>query len=182
MAPELLRGEDSYCPEVDVFAFAILAYEIVTGEVLYSELGNVSSFVLANKVMSVYRPKLCSNIPKKMQSFLSRCWSENPRERPSFNEIHEYLSILGEGREIKASKLDDNKKDELLKQIKELKLQFSKLEGKLNVYSSTNNFYTSALEQLHGCETKGNTIPYLKRSSNDGNCYATFLLGLLTSK
>lgn len=66
MAPELLRGEDSDGPEVDVLAFTILAYEIVTGEALYSELGNVSSFVLANKVMSGYRPKLCSNILKKM--------------------------------------------------------------------------------------------------------------------
>lgn len=66
MAPELLRGEDSYGPEVVVLAFTILAYEIVTGEVLYSELRNVSSFVLANKVMPGYRPKLCSNIPKKM--------------------------------------------------------------------------------------------------------------------
>lgn len=92
MAPELLRGEDSYGSSVDVYAFSILAYEIVTGDSPYADLGNVSSFVFANKVMSGYRPKLSSKIPRKMQILLSRCWSENPLDRPSFDEIFEELS------------------------------------------------------------------------------------------
>lgn len=38
MAPELLRGEDVYIPEVDVYSFSILAYEIITCQTPYSEL------------------------------------------------------------------------------------------------------------------------------------------------
>lgn len=49
---------NDYDSAVDVYAFSIMAYEIVTGKVPYYELANVSPFVFANKVISGYCPKL----------------------------------------------------------------------------------------------------------------------------
>lgn len=92
MAPELISGDSHYDSSVDVYAFAILAYEIVTGKDPYHELGKVTSFKLANKVMKGYRPKFEKNITKKMKTLLSRCWDENPTERPTFDEIYRLLT------------------------------------------------------------------------------------------
>ncbi|KAK8837550.1 hypothetical protein M9Y10_036550 [Tritrichomonas musculus] len=93
MAPELLRGEDCYSASVDVYAFSILAYEIVTGEEPFSELGeNISPFGFAHKVINGHRPKLSGSVSEKMKNLLTRCWSENPEDRPSFEEIFSELS------------------------------------------------------------------------------------------
>ncbi|KAK8844443.1 hypothetical protein M9Y10_024301 [Tritrichomonas musculus] len=199
MAPELLRGEDSYGSSVDVYAFSILAYEIVTGDSPYGDLGSLSSFVFANKVMSGYRPKLNSKIPRKMQNLLSRCWSDNPHDRPSFDEIfeelssdnfgylgesveeeeiREYLSLLGEERE--SPKPADN--EDLIMQIEELKEKIRKIEKQKNVISCNDNLFASALEFLCGHKKERNVmnaITHLKRSSEAGNCYSSLLLGLL---
>lgn len=51
MAPEILLGEEKLCPGVDVYAFGMLAYEIVTRKVPYNELGDITSFMHATKVM-----------------------------------------------------------------------------------------------------------------------------------
>lgn len=200
MAPELLRGEDSYGPGVDVYSFAILAYEIVSGEAPFHELGNVSPFVFANKVMAGYRPKLDDKIPSKMQDLLTKCWSDNINERPSFDEIFdklssdftyidesveedeiiEYLSVLDE--ELKAQKQADKDREILLNEIKKLKNKIKEMENVESVLKKTNNTFASALEFLHGTQKERNinsAMILLNRSSEAGNCYSSFILGLL---
>lgn len=92
MAPELLKGDSHYNSSVDVYAFSILAYEIVTGKSPYFELGKLTPFKLINKVTKGYRPKFTKNMTKKMKTLLSRCWDENTSERPTFDEIYKLLS------------------------------------------------------------------------------------------
>ena len=95
MAPELLRGEDCYSTSVDVYAFSILAYEIVTGEEPFSELGEkISPFGFAHKVINGHRPKLSGCVSEKMKNLLMRCWSDNPEDRPSFDDIFGELSDI----------------------------------------------------------------------------------------
>lgn len=93
MAPELLKGDEKYDKSVDVFAFAILAYEILTNKEPYSELGtNISLQSLTTKILSGYRPKFTDDsVTEKMKELLSNCWSEIPEERPTFDEI--FLSL-----------------------------------------------------------------------------------------
>lgn len=59
MAPELFKDEENYGPGVDVYAFSILAYEIVTGKDPQDDLGQ--------KTME-FRPKLIEDIPEKMKN------------------------------------------------------------------------------------------------------------------
>ena len=57
MSPELLKDEESlYTSSNYVYAFAIVANEIVTG---------VEPFKLANKIVDCYRPKFTENIIEK---------------------------------------------------------------------------------------------------------------------
>ena len=93
MAPELLQDEDHFGPGVDVYSFAILAYEIVSGVEPFSENGKQISFgKLVKKVLSGDRPKLNEMITEKMKNLLNRCWDMDINVRPSFDDIFNELS------------------------------------------------------------------------------------------
>ena len=53
---------------------------------------DVNATTLRRKVLKGYRPSLSADIPKNMQNLLQRCWSQDPNERPSFDEIFQLLS------------------------------------------------------------------------------------------
>lgn len=74
MPPEYLKGREC-TPSVDVYAFGITAYEIITGK-----SGLNMKFTNDMKV------------PKKTQELIERCCSCNVSDRPSFEEIFELLS------------------------------------------------------------------------------------------
>ena len=93
MAPEFFKEEDNhYGPGVDVFAFGILAYELITGLEPYSELGGINSVALGIKVLNGHRPQFPKNIKKKTKKLILKCLDDNPDERPSFDEIYELLT------------------------------------------------------------------------------------------
>ena len=101
MAPELFDDDCHYGPEVDVYSFAILAYEIVSGEVPYSELGkNVGIMKLQNHVCKGARPKFNKDFQPKIRDLITQCWSQDPKTRPSFKQVFSRIasdfSILGE--------------------------------------------------------------------------------------
>ena len=91
MAPELFGGSDKYGCGIDIYAFSILAYEIVTGEQPY-ELRNLTVYYLFNSVSSGQRPILTDEVTKPMKDLISRCWNEDIDERPSFYDIFNMLS------------------------------------------------------------------------------------------
>ena len=115
MAPELFKEDPHYTTKVDVFAFAILAYEIITEKVPYNELGKkISPFALGHKIMKGYRPKFPNDFPQKLKNLIEKCWNQTANERPSFDEIFTKLSsdfsYLGE-------KLDEAKIREYIHQV-----------------------------------------------------------------
>ncbi|KAK8845711.1 phosphopyruvate hydratase [Tritrichomonas musculus] len=93
MAPELLTDDsDHHGPGIDVYAFSLIAYEILTGKRPYYELGQVSIYPFIQKVVRGYRPKFEKCINEKMRDLISKCWSQKVEERPSFEEIYEKLT------------------------------------------------------------------------------------------
>ena len=195
MAPELFNGDEEYTSSVDVYAFSMLAYEIVTGKVPYYELGDsISAVSLGMKVTDGYRPKIPNYIPDKMKSLIEKCWSKKPEERPSFEfilnelssdfsyfeetvddcEINEYIDMLNNGVE-EGSKEGGNKDLELIEEVK-------KLKKKLESYNSSNDDFILALHSLHGHDRELNqhlAVNDLKIASDKGNSYASYILGLL---
>lgn len=93
MAPELFDNEVKYGPEIDVYAFGIIAYEIVTGKIPYQEIQPINQFNLGLKIIDGYRPQFDKDqkIPKIMIDLITNCWCENPLQRLTFEEIFQKL-------------------------------------------------------------------------------------------
>ncbi|KAK8835520.1 hypothetical protein M9Y10_044362 [Tritrichomonas musculus] len=209
MAPELLRGEEHYGTSVDVYAFSIIAYEIVSGKQSYFELDEtISPFVLGNKIMEGYRPKYAKGITKKMWNLLCRCWDNRPEKRPTFDgifnelstdissyfsenidedELFEYLEKLSDRKEQSDmhTKEDDEATDslkELQNEIKKLKLKISEYEDEHKKLFMSNPSLSLGLILILGPKKSNNynrAVFQLNQSSEKGNRYASFILGLL---
>lgn len=90
MAPELIDGYD-FTNSVDVYAYAFMAYEIITLTRCFprnTRWGQVLAAAKENK-----RPKFPDD-PNldKLKELVTQCWSMNPSERLSFDEIVNALS------------------------------------------------------------------------------------------
>lgn len=86
-APEIMEEKD-HSFAADVYSFAYIAYEIISVE---KPFGNCTMLGLFKKVSSGIRPEFNSTIPESYQSLISRCWSQDPSQRPSFDEIVDEL-------------------------------------------------------------------------------------------
>jgi TPR repeat protein len=84
MAPEIY-SDDRYDFKVDVYAFGILMYMIVTGLEPFHDTRN--QLLLARKVTAGERPPIPPTTPQSYTELIQRCWSTNPDERPHFKEI-----------------------------------------------------------------------------------------------
>lgn len=83
MAPEIFN-EEYFTHMIDVYAFAFLAYELITGNKPFTEYSN--QFQLFNDVIAGKRPDL-TKLDPVLQTFLSKCWNQKYSERPSFGQI-----------------------------------------------------------------------------------------------
>lgn len=94
MAPELLDSDENHFSfSVDVYSFCMIMYEIISGQVPFSENGKQMSITkLQTIILSDERPKYVNGITKPMLMLLTRCWSKSINERPSFDEIFKELS------------------------------------------------------------------------------------------
>lgn len=97
MAPEVINS-DHFNTKADVFAFGILMYEVITGKRAYQDLlkgkNKLNDFQLKVKVTQGLRPEIEEKTMKKhLKKLIEKCWSANPKERPSFTEIFRKLSL-----------------------------------------------------------------------------------------
>ncbi|KAK8840541.1 hypothetical protein M9Y10_030749 [Tritrichomonas musculus] len=77
IAPEVIL-EEKYSKAVDVYAFAVVVYEIVTHNPPYKrKIGE--------------RPKFNDETPESYRRLITKCWQPDPKDRPTFDQI---VSIL----------------------------------------------------------------------------------------
>ncbi|KAK8895369.1 hypothetical protein M9Y10_023832 [Tritrichomonas musculus] len=89
LAPELIKY-NLFTKKADVYAFAIIVYEIMTGEKPFENLSN--SLEIVNEITKNHgRPKFTKQIPDCYRKLIEKCWSEDPSERPIFKEITNQL-------------------------------------------------------------------------------------------
>jgi serine/threonine protein kinase len=95
MAPEIFTGAaSSYGPEVDVYSYGIIMWELATRSRPWAELDD-SSYIafkvaLTKALMAGQRPPLRDDIESAHPIFVKvmrKAWATDPNDRPSFSHI-----------------------------------------------------------------------------------------------
>ncbi|KAF7694343.1 hypothetical protein HF521_008096 [Silurus meridionalis] len=92
MAPEVFEG-NNYSEKCDVFSWGIILWEVITRRKPFDEIGG-PAFRIMWAVHRGTRPPLIKNLPKPIESLMTRCWSKDPSQRPSMEEIVKIMTHL----------------------------------------------------------------------------------------
>ncbi|KAI1895813.1 hypothetical protein AGOR_G00110630 [Albula goreensis] len=92
MAPEVFEGSN-YSEKCDVFSWGIILWEVITRKKPFDEIGG-PAFRIMWAVHNGTRPPLIKNLPKPIESLMTRCWSKDPSQRPSMEEIMKIMTHL----------------------------------------------------------------------------------------
>ncbi|XP_027904581.1 serine/threonine-protein kinase STY46-like isoform X1 [Vigna unguiculata] len=88
MAPEVIEHRP-YDHKADVFSFAIVLWELLTGKLPYEHLSPLQAAV--GVIQKGLRPKIPSNTHSQLVELLHWCWHHDSSLRPNFSEILEFL-------------------------------------------------------------------------------------------
>ncbi|KAJ1702912.1 hypothetical protein LUZ63_002691 [Rhynchospora breviuscula] len=91
MAPEVIEHEP-YDHKADVFSFAVMMWELLTGKIPYEYLTPLQAAV--GLVQKGLRPTIPKNANPEIAKLIKRCWQQDPTKRPDFAEILEILQLL----------------------------------------------------------------------------------------
>ena len=87
MSPEIFERYE-YSKSSDVYAYGVILYELLTGEKAFIVKSSSEMIKLLKKC---YRPKFTSSISDSYKKLIEECWSQEPKERPTFADIVERL-------------------------------------------------------------------------------------------
>uniref|UniRef100_A0A3P9JDL0 RAF proto-oncogene serine/threonine-protein kinase n=1 Tax=Oryzias latipes TaxID=8090 RepID=A0A3P9JDL0_ORYLA len=98
MAPEVIRMEDNnpYSFQSDVYSYGIVLFELMTGELPYSQIANRDQiiFMVGRGCLSPDLSKLYKNCPKAMKRLVADCIKKSKDERPLFPQILSSIELL----------------------------------------------------------------------------------------
>jgi len=102
MAPEILESNKHYTSKIDVYAYAIVLAEMLTGQTPY--VGIEDPKTIRQRVLNEdLRPYLPSGTNPRLRDLVTQCWDREPDVRPTFDEIvkrFESLEIFFKGCDI----------------------------------------------------------------------------------
>ncbi|RHZ80244.1 hypothetical protein Glove_138g64 [Diversispora epigaea] len=129
IAPEVLIGGE-YTKAADVYSFAFVAYELITGLPPYHDVPHDKD--LAFKICNGFRPKIPFRTPKLITQIIMRCWDARITHRPTFDklfwELDKYLEDYWEN--------NKSNTNEITIQIKEAE-EFSKNQTTIDTTTTT---------------------------------------------
>lgn len=87
-----------YNEKIDVFSFGIILYELLSGVVLAGRVAlqgeHDELLAYARQVANGHRESLPSHWPAQVRGLISRCWAQEPKQRPTFKDILRELYAL----------------------------------------------------------------------------------------
>lgn len=180
MAPEIF-SKDGYEKPVDVYAFGILVWEVATYKEPYRELREkkMTNHNIIEKVIEGYRPPLDDYISNPLKELITKCWDQDPEERPTFDDIFYTLTEKnGDDYKCAFDGIDDaifdayitkitNVDDELLDTnitVTQFNLQNLELKGKI-LRKILDEFDEKNIKKEKFFEKVSNFIKYLSKFS-----------------
>ena len=89
MAPELFEA-GQYDEKVDVYSYAVILWELLTGRQPFRGKNVVEIATLV--LHQAKRPEIPAKTPSKLAELISLCWSADPKNRPSFAMIVKHFA------------------------------------------------------------------------------------------
>jgi serine/threonine protein kinase len=95
MAPEL-QGSGSACYDtgVDVYAWALVFYQIATGKKPFYEHPNLTPTRMATLALKNTRPTIPDDVPEAQSEIMAACWDHDPAARWSLRNVIERTDDL----------------------------------------------------------------------------------------
>jgi serine/threonine protein kinase len=93
MAPEAI--DPSKMPpgydyrKLDIFSFAIVLWEVFTGESAFAEYESAMAVMFA--ITNGKRPPLPQNLHPRLKNVIEECWNADPQRRPPLDQVHSNL-------------------------------------------------------------------------------------------
>ena len=87
LPPESLL-DYQYSEAGDVYAFSMIAYEIMTNK---KPFARCTFFQILDNLVKGIRPQMDAIVPESYQNLINKCWESNASNRPTFDEIVEEL-------------------------------------------------------------------------------------------
>ena len=85
MAPELFDGAQ-VTEKVDVYSFAVLVWECLTGRVPWADVPSPMQVIYYVGVLG-QRPQMPAGCLPALRALIEACWAETPAARPRFQEV-----------------------------------------------------------------------------------------------
>lgn len=148
MSPEIWKKAE-YSNACDVYAFALIVYEIIT---LEEPFKNLLYFQLLYKLQQGYRPEFNNPINEAYKELIEKCWAQDPSKRPSFDEI---LIQLKTNPKFITKFVNEDEYFNFIKFIQDYKDSFGR---------SKNIFF---VDQFKQSKAKHLDLPTISHSNND---------------
>eukprot|EP00906_Rhabdomonas_costata_P002588 RCo004061 len=81
MAPECWDDEARPGPPADIYAFAMVAFALLTGALPWQGLSDMQ--IMKNVSVTGKRPGLPASVPAKLRQLIELCWAPQPSSRPT---------------------------------------------------------------------------------------------------
>ncbi|ELP93094.1 hypothetical protein EIN_053390 [Entamoeba invadens IP1] len=109
MPPECLQNSSEYSYPVDVYAYGMVLYETYTEKNAYENDERFNQpWMIPQFVIEGNRLDKPSGVPENYWDLTTKCWSQNPEDRPTFAEV--LTKIEGWGEDIKYALKNDGDK------------------------------------------------------------------------
>lgn len=92
LAPEMMEPGARYNFKVDVYAFGIVLWELLSGEIPYKREGFAHETQLLAHVKAGKRLPIDRTWDSGLVHLMELCWSHDSRSRPSMSEVIRILS------------------------------------------------------------------------------------------
>ncbi|KAG8467884.1 hypothetical protein KFE25_006936 [Diacronema lutheri] len=99
MAPENWHRQ-AYSSKVDVFSFAVLAWEVFASKRAYQPLFLTAEQIAQGVATKGLRPTLPTGWPVALKELMGTMWSDNPADRPDFTRITQHLELMLEEQSV----------------------------------------------------------------------------------